>query len=202
MKFKQQLPTTVEIDGMEYPINWDFRAAIQFEILLEEEMDDVKIVFQMLSIFYGDCIPQNIQQAANKALEFYAGGDKKEKKHEESRKVKPYSFQVDWDYLYAAFLEQYGIDLQDVTLHWWKFRAMFQSLSEDTKFGEIVGYRTIKLSGKMEREKREFYKKMKKEYALPKANSKEQKRVEEIRQKLKNGESIEDIILSQGSDED
>lgn len=202
MRFAQQLPTTVEIHGMEHPINWDFRAAIQFEILLEEETDDTQVVLKMLSIFYGEHIPENTLDAVNKALEFYAGGGKKEKNQEKTGKAKPYSFCVDWDYLYAAFLEQYGVDLQDITLHWWKFRAMFQSLSADTKFGEIVGYRTIKLSGKMEREKREFYRKMKKEYALPKVNSKEQKRVEEIRQKLKNGESIEDIILSQGSDED
>lgn len=200
MRFAQQLPTTVEIDGTEYPINWDFRAAVQFEILLEEETDDAQIVFQMLSIFYGD-VPENILAAVNKALEFYAGGEEKEKNQEKTGKTKPYSFRVDWDYLYAAFLEQYGIDLQDAPLHWWKFRAMFQSLSSNTKFGEIVGYRTIQLSGKMSREHRDFYRKMKKEYALPKANSKEQKRVEEIRQKLKNGGSIEDILLSQGSDE-
>ena len=79
-----------------------------------------------------------------------------------------YSFQYDDDYIYAAFLEQYGIDLQDVEdLHWWKFRALFKGLREDTEIVKIMGYRSIEITSKMPKEQREFYKKMQSVHALP-----------------------------------
>lgn len=192
MKFTECLPTTVEIEGVEYPINTDFRTSIQFETLLQGETNEVKILLGILRLYYGENVPENIPKAVEKALWFYSGGNLKEKS-KDSRKESFYSFDYDGDYIYSAFLEQYGIDLSDAKLHWWKFRAMFMSLNNKTKFSEIIGYRSLKLSGKMSKEDKEFYKKMKRIYALPK-NQKEEDRMNEIRERLRNGESIEEVF--------
>lgn len=66
-----------------------------------------------------------------------------------------------------AFKEQYGIDLNDANLHWWKFRALFMSLRADCMFTKILGYRTMPITSKMSTADRNFYQRMKKLYALP-----------------------------------
>ena len=38
----------------------------------------------------------------------------------------PYSYEYDADYIYAAFLGSFGIDLARTSLHWWQFRAVHQ----------------------------------------------------------------------------
>lgn len=192
MQLTKNLPTTVSIDGEEYLINTDFRASIQFEALVQQEKDELKILQEMLHLYYRENIPKNIPKAIEKALWFYAGG-KPGAGNSDSKKETFYSFDYDGDYIYSAFMEQYGVDLMSAELHWWKFRAMFLSMSDKTKFSEIIGYRSAKISGKMSKEEKEFYKKMKKIYALPK-NQKEEERMHEIRERLRKGESIEDVF--------
>ena len=66
-----------------------------------------------------------------------------------SKSEKVLDFQQDAEYIYAAFLQAYGIDLfrcQDrpgntQTLHWWQFTALLASLPSDTRLSEIVGIR-------------------------------------------------------------
>lgn len=192
MRFADKLPVSVEIDGVEYPINWDFRTSIRFETFVQEETDDIVLIEKALKLYYGDNIPGNIQAAVDKMLWFYSGGNAEQSKSGGSSEPK-YSFETDWDYIYTAFLEQFKVDIQDEDMHWWKFRAMFQSLNEKTRFGEIVGYRSVKISGKMTKEQKDFYKKMKRLYALPK-NAKEEKRMQDIRERIRNGESIESVL--------
>ena len=83
-------------------------------------------------------------------------------------KTRVYSFEYDDDYIYAAFMTQYGIDLQDIEyMHWWKFRAMFNSLTNQNEFVKIMEYRSIDLKDDMPKEQKSFYRKMKRIHALP-----------------------------------
>lgn len=194
MRFSKCLPDMVEIGGTKYRINSDFRTSIRFELLVQEEEDEGKIIFELLRLYYGKEIPINLKEAVEKALWFYTGGDMRRNSGGVSDRQgsRSYSFEYDWDYIYSAFLEQFGIDLQESTMHWWKFRALFQTLNEKTKFSEIVCYRIAKLS-QVPKEQRNFYRKMKKLYALPKSE-KEKERMKNIRDRLRNGESIEAVL--------
>ena len=150
------LPETVEIDGAEYRINSDFRISILFELLMQDdEVGKRQKLIQGLKLYYPE-IPQNMTEAVEKMIWFYRCGRETESDRSGSGgsgSKQVYSFEYDDDYIYAAFLEQYGIDLQDVEdLHWWKFRALFKALGEDTE---------------MSKEQREFYKKMQTVHALP-----------------------------------
>ncbi|MEG0309200.1 MAG: Gp15 family bacteriophage protein [Clostridium sp.] len=83
--------------------------------------------------------------------------DIKESKGTGKSATQIYSFEYDDDYLYSAFLDQYGVDLQDVEyLHWWKFKSMFKALKEDNEIVKIMGYRAITIDNKMSRDKRHF----------------------------------------------
>lgn len=200
MRFIDKLPTTVDIEGVEFPINWDFRTSIRFEMMVQEEVDERNMLLNLLELYYGDKVPNNISKAIEMALWFYSGGEAQQKKSTVGNKdERPYSFDYDWGYIYSAFLEQFHVDLQDVNIHWWKFRSMFSSLGENTKFAEIIGYRCIKITNKIPKEQREFYRRMKKIYALPKSK-KEESRINDIRERLRNGESIESIFDTQRSD--
>ena len=56
-------------------------------------------------------------------------------------------YDKDSPYIYAAFLEQYGIDLVDTRLHWYKFLALLHGL-HDTELNRIIAARLWKPNGK------------------------------------------------------
>lgn len=45
---------------------------------------------------------------------------------------------IDADYIYAAFLQAYGIDLLEADMHWHKFLALFRALPGDTQMCRIM----------------------------------------------------------------
>lgn len=186
------LPHEVEISGEVYSINSDFRTSILFESLVQDdEISDKEKIIKTLELYY-PVIPKSINEAIEKALWFYKCG--KEDINDSSNGGEGrssdiiYSFDYDDDYIYAAFLTQYGVDLQDIEfLHWWKFKAMFKGLKEDNEIVKIMGYRAMTISNNMTKEEQEFYRSMKRLHAIPK--SKKQ------RQKIN---SIEEALLGDG----
>ena len=95
----------------------------------------------------------------------HAGADKP--RRERARRTAVYDFDEDFEYLWGAFLSEYGIDLAECRMHWWKFRALMMSLSEDCRFSKILAYRSMDTSKIENREVRRFYEKMKKRLSLP-----------------------------------
>ena len=83
-----------------------------------------------------------------------------------SSKGPAWVFTQDAPYMYAAFKEQYGMDLTTIeSLHWWKFMALFESLGEDTKMSKIMYYRQVNASG-MSKAHRAFINEMKKHFQI------------------------------------
>lgn len=168
------LPKTVSIDGKEYPIRYDFRIGMQFERIQNSGTDDRDRVIHLLQIYYPG-IPANVTEAINQMLWFYRCGEPEEEEEEAKKKRQRYqrrnsrdpafSFAQDAPYIYAAFKEQYGIDLTGADLHWWKFMALFESLNEETKMSKIMYYRKANTSG-LPRERRAFLNEMKKLYQI------------------------------------
>lgn len=197
-----KLPTSVIIDGKEYEFNTDFRAAIRFELLLfDTELSDEDKAWRAIELFYTE-IPENIQEAFNRINWFYCGIQDLGEKSAVGKQEIGYSLATDSEYIYAAFLDQYGIDLQRINyMHWWTFKSLFKSLKDDCEFIKIIGYRTIKISDSMSKEEKEFYRKMKKRYTLPKYVSKsekdKQKAIEEI---LLNGGDVQEFLKGSGED--
>lgn len=96
-----------------------------------------------------------------------AGEDADKTCRERVRRTAVYDFDEDFEYLWGAFLSEYGIDLAECSMHWWKFRALMMSLSEDCSFSKILAYRSMDTSKIENRDVRRFYEKMKRRLSLP-----------------------------------
>lgn len=191
------VPTSVEIDNKSYEINSDFRNSILFELLMQDSnLSEEEKIIQALELYY-PTVPNNLTEAVEKMLWFYRC-DKEVRESKEKVDGKSftqiYSFEYDDDYIYSAFLNQYGIDLQGVEyLHWWKFKAMFKSLKEDNEIVKIMNYRAMDLSKIKDKEQREFYKKMKTLYEIPKSKN-EIEKINNIEEALLNGGDLSNIL--------
>lgn len=193
------LPTTIEIDNNKYEINSDFRTSILFELLMQDNsiINEDKIDLA-LNLYYNEVPPREYrQEAVEKILWFYRCGKdiKKSKGNSKGKSVTQiYSFEHDDDYIYAAFMDQYNIDLQDIEyLHWWKFKAMFNSLKEDIKMVKIMEYRSIDLSKIKDKEQKAYYKRMKDLYEIP-ISKDEDRKLKEIEEALLNGSDLSKLL--------
>lgn len=184
------VPTTINIDNKEYEINSDFRISILFELLMQDNSMGDKDKFLMALQLYYPVIPESVNEAIEQMLWFYKCGKdvRKSKGNGKGKSVTQiYSFEHDDDYIYAAFMDQYSIDLQDIEyLHWWKFKAMFKSLKEDNEIVKIMSYRSMDISKIKDKEQKAYYKKMQELYKIPVSKDDENK-LKEIEEALLNG---------------
>ena len=158
-------------------IRTNFKETIKFELLMQdnkvEEKDKLALA---LSLYYYE-VPKNIEQAVDDMLWFYRCGReiKTGQNNKKDNQKQIYSYEFDAEHIYSSFMEQYRIDLNRSHMHWWKFKALFEGLKEDTQIVKIMGYRAIDLSKIKEKDEKSKYKKLKKLYALPDMRTEEQK---------------------------
>ena len=183
--FDNDLPCEVEYGGETYPINSDFRDWMRFEILMldKDVPDRVKPMLANRLIF--PAVPP--ADTTKFLLWFYnpfSGG--KEQKKKTNRKNQPYSFEHDEALIFAAFMQCYHIDLCIVKMHWWKFRALFDSLPDETKLRKVMGYRVMDIDEKkMGAERARYFRELKDHYRLPRSLS-EQQKIDEMKRILAN----------------
>lgn len=80
--------------------------------------------------------------------------------------TRPYSYNIDWQYIVSAFQELYDIDLIKSHMHYWKFKALFNNI-HDTRLNEVMEIRTKKLSDITDSKERAYYMKQQEIYKLP-----------------------------------
>ena len=144
------------IQVKEMKINTDFRISILFELLMQnQKMRKELKIMKALQLYYPDFEKiSNYEIAIEQMLWFYKCGkeldnsNKRNTNHNRYNQI--YSYEFDDTYIYSAFLQQYHIDLQEVEyMHWWKFKAMFDGLSEDTEIlKKVIKFVTRKKENK------------------------------------------------------
>lgn len=163
-----KLPTDYE--GLK--INTNFRSFILFELLMQDNtLKNEEKILLSIRLFYEEEI-QDLKKAMDGILWFYRCGEdikeKTDKKGKNTHKKQIYSYEYDAKYIYSAFLDQYGIDLNEIDyLHWFKFKALFEGLKSDNKICEIMSYRAIDLSKIKNKEEKKKYKQLQRQWALP-----------------------------------
>lgn len=134
---KAKLPEAIEVEGAFYRIYTDFRYFIRLGQLLREK--DTKP--HDLDFMFIQEIPPH-KMAGVKALLAFMNPPhelpRKSKTGDEGAPVLDYI--LDADLIYAAFMQQYHIDLSVEPLHWHQFSALLAGL-RDTKLNDVISFR-------------------------------------------------------------
>lgn len=140
---KGRLPESVEVDGGLYPIHTSFKYFLRFTELLADKGAKP----QDFDFMYKNEKPRNRLDGLSALLKFASPPQELPRaQREDADGEKAVDYAIDADYIFAAFMEQYGIDLVESDMHWYKFQALFKGL-HGTKLNEIIGYRLWENTG-------------------------------------------------------
>ena len=170
-----KLPTSITVLNEEYPIRVDYRIWIKFSREIFSGNIKLNTLAKTLKIVL-DRLPPRLDLTINAVMDFYNPKEEKDggsPKRQSQRRI--YDYDYDAELIYAAFMQQYKLDLTSCQLHWWQFRALFDSLTDETNFIKIVGYRSTDVKTIKDKELKKFYSKMKRLYRLPDNRTEEQK---------------------------
>lgn len=168
-------PTKVKIINEEYPINTDFRVAIECNsIAMDPKIGRYERALAIIYKLFGD---KGLEDRKNhvKLLElaqkYLACG--KEDPDKISKEEPDMDLEQDYDYIKASFMSDYGIDLDNQEMHWWTFFNLLSGLSNSelgsccilNRIRNLRNYDTSQIKDSKTRSKIE---KAKKEVALKK----------------------------------
>lgn len=161
------LPECVTVDGVEYPIKTDFRVWVELYDCICNGSTNGDRASALLRFISDSGLPLE-SGSVDAVIQFFTCGTRGEGKA--SAASNPvFDFVRDSEYIYAAFLEIYGIDLTRDPLHWQSFIALFRSLPDTCQICKIMHYRSAKMEDVPKHQKR-FYAEMKRKYALNGSN--------------------------------
>lgn len=147
-----EYPEFAEIDGEEYKINTDYKYALEcFKIIDNASISDMERAIAVVSVLFGRedkngdivGIPKNLEKALEKATIFLSCG--KENKNIKETK-KDMDFEYDKEFIYASFISDYNIDLENKEIHFWKFCSLISGLTEDSILNRVRDLRNTNLS--------------------------------------------------------
>lgn len=188
-----KLPESVELFGSPVPVRADHRSCIRAIVALldDDTLDNDEAVCVAFRAFYvGDEFWMQFPEEALAAeTEFLRGAPVPalpgQKAGGGTTNERAYSFLYDQTAIYAAFWQQYHIDLSQETLHWWRFKALLDHL-HGNHMAEIMCKRTAREESGMNSEQKKQLRKEKALWRLP-ALAQETKQADAVAQALISG---------------
>lgn len=174
----EDLPRSINVSGRDYPIQADFRTWVRVDSIIQDNAipEELKLPVICRAIGLDLFAFKGEQTDLWQALMgfFYCGKQPKES-HAKTNGRQAYRFDYDMDFIYAAFRQQYNINLLEVDLHWFEFKALFNALTEETMIVKIIGFRTRDIS-KLKGDERKQAQELERYYRLPDDESIEKER--------------------------
>lgn len=189
LDLSRKLTDKLVIDDKEFPLDLSFDNILRlFEMWRDEDVPEFVKPHFGIRILTGETLEdftvEEMSEVFNEVFEEHISLSTVEDNHVEydlagnpmkttasngKQEQAPYDIRYDGDYIYASFLQAYGIDLFDVQgkLHWKKFNALLSGLPEGTKFMEVVKIRKWKPQKGDSAEYKEEMRRLQKDYALP-----------------------------------
>lgn len=166
---------------MGYLIRTDFRIGIQIiQCMKDSDYDDTEKTAICLNLLYGNGFPRDFDIAID-GLYWYlkCGEDKTTGESTDTDQDEVYDFDYDSKLIYSAFMKAYGINLNQVNMHWFEFCALMADLN-DTAFSKVIYYRSVDVSD-MKGKQLATYTRIKEKLKLPvKYTSEEREAIEKF----------------------
>lgn len=163
MNLYERPPETINVSGIDYAVQTDFRVWIEFQKTILGSDKDLEKTDKVLKILEKIGLPKT-KESLDAAVQFYVGAST-ENTAGGAKNVQAFDFIRDSEYIFSAFSQFYRIDIATENIHWWRFKALFKGLPDDCEICKIIGYRTADLR-KIPKEQKQFYREMKQRYAL------------------------------------
>ena len=201
LDLSRKLTDKLVIDDEEFPLDLSFDNVLRlFEMWRDEDVPEFVKPHFGIRILTGETLEdftvEEMSEVFNEVFEEHISLSTVEDNHVEydlagnpmkttasngKQEQAPYDIRYDGDYIYASFLQAYGIDLFDVQgkLHWKKFNALLSGLPEGTKFMEVIKIRKWKPQKGDSAEYKEEMRRLQKDYALPNEIIEEEEEYEE-----------------------
>lgn len=177
------LVDTTEIDGISYSIDLSFDNVLRLiDMLGDKELSDVVQVETGIVMLFGGTLDCDLEKKAQIFYSLYEKAIMGDAKVEQAVDIKGnpmpsvssddetvYSLIEDAEYIYASFMQDYGMDLFEYQgkLHWNKFQALLSGLRDDTKFKKVMEIRQMEIpTGRGSEKQRKAVLDAKKVYAL------------------------------------
>ncbi|MFD2658630.1 Gp15 family bacteriophage protein [Gracilibacillus thailandensis] len=184
MRLTDYLEDTINIRGIEYKLDFTFDNILRtYELYDAEDASDAEKIVIMFDNLVINCeqpldleeksmiIEKILNELVEKdTVKEQVQEEQEEENQEEVPQKKTHDLVQDADLIYASFLYDYNIDLfeQQGKLHWKKFVALLNNLSDDSIFKKVVHIRVkdIPKETKHNREEVRNLRKLKQLYSL------------------------------------
>lgn len=173
----------ITVNGVKVPIDPDFRLMCEYSSAVIRS--DKTALRDIAGRFFFAGLPYGVEPAG--AIDgmgrFYADGLAPDREEKESGsntgKRSCFDFEEDSAYFKAAFLSEYGIDLETAELHWFTFCELFRGLPDECRLKRIMAIRNEELSEIKSKSERAHIAKLQKIFALKKHTPKKFKNAAE-----------------------
>lgn len=122
-------PEYVKINDKKYKINTDFRVALECDrIARDNTITDTERALAIIYKLFGDeglNDIDNYEKLLELGKKYLSCGKELELDNEEP----DMDYDEDMDYIETSFMSDYGIDLTNTKMHWWKFNNLINGLS-------------------------------------------------------------------------
>ena len=169
-----RLPNCVSVDGKSYPVNVGFKNWVKAQHIASLQSGSQTDILKALFLCYKKRLPPSMSLACQGIADFYAGAFKIDENakidaknsQKPARRTRIFDFYHDSRYIYSDFLSFYGIDLTRENIHFYKFCALFEGLSDSCKMTGIMKIRATDLSEIKDSRLKRKYAALKKIYSL------------------------------------
>lgn len=153
-----ELPKTLQVGGVEREIRSDYRAVLDICCALSDsELNAIEKAMAALEIFYPDFEAFDSSdwgEALEKCLQFIDHGTSHQR-----NSTRLVDWEQDFLYIIGSINRTAGYEVRAVEyMHWWTFLSLYQEMSSESTFSQILYIRDKLARGKkLEKEEREWY---------------------------------------------
>lgn len=155
----KELENEISYQGKKYKVNLAFDNVLRwYEMIDDDKLSDPEKILLAFQMFVPTAKTDDVNfvmETVEKLSKYIAKqpygdtADDEQGLDSNSDPVKYYSYKQDAGAIYASFMQDYRIDLinEQGKMHWDKFKALLDGLSEQTQFKQIVRIRMADTAG-------------------------------------------------------